>query len=265
MKRKNDEKNITIKSRLKVFLALGLLLAPLIIFFVFWYQFSRVNSLLLFVSGFGVFIMGGALLVAYIAFLFKKPDEKVWWIPCMIFMTGIYISAFPTICLFFPKFYGIVSEKQVAFYIQCALAFFIMIIYHILIRCNIKTYYTEHGIRKRNFEEFSRGWCNYWFYSTLEKKKTMGWIRYPIIISTCLYTLSLCSMIIIGWWEPVLIFVGFSLAGQGVLNGILVVWSSCMINNRKKKRLLGSMILAVYAIWRLGFGIVERVCQLLCF
>ena len=253
------------KSCLKAVFALVLLFTPLFLFFIFWYLFSRISSLLLFIAGFGAFITGVALLIAYLSFLTKKPEGKLaGWIPCAIFLAGAFISAVPSMLLFDPKAVEKINENQIAVYILCAGVFLILFIYYWLFRLNIQAYYVENGFRKRDVRLLSQGWRNYWFYEKLNDQKSMGSIRFPLIVSTCLYVTLLCVYVLFGWWKPVLIFVGVFLAALCILNGVLIVWTRSKVNNKKSNIAIAeSVVLSLFAIGILGMGLFKRVCELL--
>ena len=243
------------------------LVAPSILFFFLWLLYSRINSILLFIAGFGTLILGIAFCLTIIAFNPSVPGVKWSWWYIAIYGVGILWSTIPSLFLFIPQLANQQDEKQIAFYILCAGLFFIMYLYHCILRILISAYYQNLGMRKRDIKKYTTGYRNYWFYTKINQQKSLGLIRYFIIATVLLYGISLCVYLLFGWLKFILIIVGFLLFIICFLNGLLLVWGKIISYNPKSDNkyisFIGCIVLAIFAIWILGIGTLEKVLVLL--
>lgn len=260
---KNQKNNPMQKSFWIIVTILSLIL-PLILYLIFWYLFSRITSLLLFISFAGSLIMGVALGCIVLTLNPNIPGIKWSWWYIVLLGTGTGITIFPSLYLFVPNLQNKQNEEQIAFYILCACLFVILIIYNCLIHSSVMSYYVKEGLRKKDIKQYTKGWYNYFSYHALNQQKSLGAIRYPIIIVRFFYVIALCLYLLVGWLKPVLFMVGIMLSATSILNGILLVWGNIIshdANNQGKSALSLSVcvLLAIFAVWKLGFGTLERV------
>ena len=106
---------------------------PLIIYVIVWGLFSKIGSLLLFVSCAGSLIIGVALCCIVLTINPNIPGIKWSWWYCGFLGAGILITVFPSLYLFIPHLQNKQSEEQIAFYFLCACLLIVLFIYNCLI------------------------------------------------------------------------------------------------------------------------------------
>ena len=112
-----NQKNNPMQKSFWIIVTILSLILPLILYLIFWYLFSRITSLLLFISFAGSLIMGVALGCIVLTLNPNILGIKWSWWYIVLLGTGTGITIFPSLYLFVPSLQNKQNEEQIAFYI----------------------------------------------------------------------------------------------------------------------------------------------------
>lgn len=257
---KKKQSDVSVKTKI-VRVSAGLVwLLPCTFFLVFHILAIKPDTFFSFFGYLGAFFIGFSLFYAVAtrktAQLIRTAFSWKLFVPPLVI--GLLLVVACIIVIFVPQLRRLFDETAVSHFFVLGVLLFLLAVFYVLIRHNIKVLLRRKGMRKSRINQLTKGMKNFWWYESVQKECSFGWLYYANKIFTMVFAGTAAAFFLVGWWNPAQRIIGIIIAANTLCCSATLFGSCCLTDfsgydrQRRPFELSASasmLILCVFLFW----------------